>query len=244
MKARKPLEPDLPNYSSISLIPTIQPLMDYTSTPLLPSSFDLQAQGSLILDGLNFESVIGNLDCPAVSSVHSELTETATSGGYMDVCCCIESHTACLHRMYQWNTQQVDVPLDQVLILTRQAISSIEESIGCQACRERDTVWIYLFILHNVGGCFGRAFNCSAFDLQNLPVYFGNFQINTTGRESEIIAVAIRAELERSIDLLAVLDDQWRTLHQSQLNYSKTPESVALLSSNLREYFIQLKNKV
>lgn len=225
-------------------MPDMSSLTDYTSVALHCSSFETQAQNSLTRNGFDIQNALGDLYCPTSSSAHSEHPEGSHSSEHVDFCFCIENQIACLHRMYGVNMQRANVSVDQVLTLARQAITSIEESLGCQGCQEKNTMWIYLLLLHSVGGCFERAFNTSVSDLQTRPVYFGNFQIDTTGRESEILAMAVDRELQRSIDVMDILDDQWGRLHQSQLSHSRIPECVAHLSSDFKKYFGLCKHRL
>ncbi|EDU44167.1 predicted protein [Pyrenophora tritici-repentis Pt-1C-BFP] len=167
-------------------------------------SFGSQAHDAPSVNGFNSESPPGNFNFPPTSSLQFEHSESGSSSvGNTETCFCIESQTTYLHRMYELNVQQADVPLDQVLNLTRQAISP-----------------------------------------PTLPVYFGSFQVNTTGREGEILAMAVETEVQRCIELMEVLNEQSARPQQSQLSQPEIPEPVAHLSSDLKKYFILLKDRL
>ncbi|KAI1673194.1 hypothetical protein L13192_04053 [Pyrenophora tritici-repentis] len=208
-------------------------------------SFGSQAHDAPSVNGFNSESPPGNFNFPPTSSLQFEHSESGSSSvGNTETCFCIESQTTYLHRMYELNVQQADVPLDQVLNLTRQAISSVEKSLGCQSCAKKNTMWICLLLLHRVGCCLEWTLNVSVSSPPTLPVYFGSFQVNTTGREGEILAMAVETEVQRCIELMEVLNEQSARPQQSQLSQPEIPEPVAHLSSDLKKYFILLKDRL
>ncbi|EFQ92622.1 hypothetical protein CFE70_005044 [Pyrenophora teres f. teres 0-1] len=232
---------------SISLAPINPPLPDHSSALLYFPSFGSQTHDAPSVNGFNPESPTGNFNCPPIASFQFEQLEgggSGAGGGNVEMCFCIESQTAYLHRMYELNVQRADVALDQVLTLARQAISSVEESLGCQACAKKNAMWICLLLLHRVGGCFEWTLNASVSSPPTLPLYFGSFQVNTTGREGEILAMAVETELQRCIELMQVLDEQLARQQQTHLGQTETPEPVAHLSNDLRKYFVLLKDRL